>query len=87
MSHTCHAFGCAVKTTPRLFMCRQHWTSLTPVLRKAINDDYTDGQDKAGNGVRPTPEWFTAAHAAIDYLKVKEAKPVQLKKIRWGIYA
>ena len=42
-------------------MCRQHWTSLTPVLRKAINDDYTDGQDKAGNGVRPTPEWFTAA--------------------------
>ena len=86
MRHNCNAHGCRVTVPTRLFMCSHHWHYITPMLRRALNDNYTNGQNTEGNGIRATPEWYAAAKAAIDYLKVKTDAPVDLsrKEIHWG---
>jgi hypothetical protein len=43
--HVCHAYGCTVAVSPRMFMCRTHWCSVRPVLRRAIWREYKEGQE------------------------------------------
>jgi hypothetical protein len=45
MLHTCHAHGCTVRISPRLFACRGHWFALRPELQRAIWREYRFGQE------------------------------------------
>jgi hypothetical protein len=48
-----------------MLMCRSHWASVPPELKRAVNDAFVPAQCEPGNGVRPTKEWFRAAREAI----------------------
>jgi hypothetical protein len=45
MSHTCHAPGCLLFVSPRMFMCPPHWLALPKKIRDAIWREYQSGQE------------------------------------------
>lgn len=69
MSHGCHAIGCRTKVPPVMFMCRKHWFSLTPTLRKRIMDTYRPGQC---DDLNISQEYADAATESVVFLAKKE---------------
>lgn len=68
--HHCHATGCRVAVRPQLLMCIRHWRLVPPDLQRAVWRHYRPGQcdDK-----RPSPDWLSAARAAIDAVAALES--------------
>lgn len=70
-AHYCHAEGCRAQVPPRMHMCRSHWFSLPKRLRDAVWATYRPGQE---NRKDPSPAYLAAAHAAIEWVAVKEGR-------------
>lgn len=64
-AHTCHAHGCGIVIPPRLFMCRQHWYSLSRRLQTAIWREYRSGQER---DKKPSLRYLAVAQRAIGEL-------------------
>lgn len=62
IEHTCHAHGCKVAVSPKMFMCKRHWYSLPKELRDAIWREYTPGQERTKT---PTPRYIAVQQFAI----------------------
>jgi len=66
--HLCHAPGCKIPVPPKMFACRGHWFALPKRLRDAIWATYRPGQEITKD---PSPEYLSAALAAVAWLRVK----------------
>lgn len=68
-SHTCHAIGCRVPVSPRLFCCPKHWRMLPGRYRRGVLREYRAGQeiDK-----RPSNEYLVVAAQARHWLHLRE---------------
>lgn len=44
MAHTCHAAGCGKHVTPQMLMCKRHWFTVPPDIRKKVLQAYREGQ-------------------------------------------
>ena len=61
-AHHCHATGCTTHCKPEWLMCYRHWKMVPRTLQQAVWAAYRPGQC---DDMRPSPEWFVAADAAI----------------------
>lgn len=68
MTHTCHAHGCTVRISPRLFACRRHWFALRPALQRAIWAEYRFGQEVRKD---PSPRYMAVQRRAVAELAFK----------------
>lgn len=64
--HLCHRPGCKTEVPPKMFACKPDWFFLPKPLRDAIWHAYVYGQESRKD---PSPEYLTAARAAIDYYR------------------
>ena len=69
LTHTCHAANCNKQIPPNMFMCREHWRMVPPLLKSEIWRTYRPGQeiDKT-----PSPEYLDAAKKAIAAVPAQE---------------
>ena len=67
--HVCHATGCTTHCKPEWLMCYRHWKMVPLHLQRAVWAAYRPGQC---DDMRPSPEWFEAADAAIKAVFEKE---------------
>lgn len=70
MSHTCHAINCRESCKPEHLMCAKHWDMVTSYAKERVYAEYQEGQCTRDGG--PTPQWHSAADAAIYQVRVKE---------------
>ena len=64
--HACHANDCEVSVPPRMLMCLKHWWMVPKEIQRRVNANFSMRQCVPAAGVRPTKEWFSAAHDAIN---------------------
>lgn len=69
MAHHCHATGCKTSVPPEMFMCRRHWFSLPPHMRREIWRTYRPGQC---DDWRISHEYAEAARAAVRFVAARE---------------
>lgn len=67
--HHCHARFCAKACKPEWLMCYAHWKMVPRPLQQAVWAAYRPGQC---DDMKPSPEWFKAADAAIEAVFEKE---------------
>jgi hypothetical protein len=61
MSHTCHADGCKVAVSPKLFMCASHWAMVPHPLQREVWKHYRPGQEV---DKKPTREYLAVTARA-----------------------
>jgi hypothetical protein len=71
MKHTCHAFGCEVEVSEKMFMCKPQWYILTKAMRDKVWDLYIPGQERRKD---PTQEYLDHTKVCIEYVKEREGK-------------
>lgn len=69
MKHVCHAAGCVVPVSPKMFMCKHHWFMLPEDIRLEVWMEYIPGQEETKT---PTEKYLEVARKAITWLKEKE---------------
>lgn len=72
MIHTCYAIGCKNNCPPEHLMCSKHWEMVTSYAKQRVYDEYQEGQCTRDGG--PTPQWHSAADAAIYQVHIKELR-------------
>lgn len=80
MNHTCHAMGCGKPVPPRMFMCRQHWFSLSATMRNLVWSVYVPGQELRRD---PSAEYLEVTNLIIQWLAHKEQKQVEEQDKVW----
>lgn len=60
--HVCHARDCTKAVPPKRLMCEAHWRAVPYQIRKAVLENYREGQEH--KRVEPTRAWVKAAKAA-----------------------
>lgn len=71
MSHTCHAFGCAIAVHPKYLMCPRHWRMVPSRLQLAVWAQYKPGQEVRKD---PSPRYLVAMADAINAVAEKEGR-------------
>lgn len=74
MIHTCHAIGCKTECKPEHLICAKHWDMVTSYAKGRVYAEYQEGQCNRDGG--PTPQWHSAADAAIYQVHIKELRGV-----------
>jgi hypothetical protein len=78
MAHLCHARGCSIPVPPQMLMCKRHWFRVHPKLRRAVWNNYRDGQCE---DMTPSDAWHKAADAAIGYVAALEGLEMKIREV------
>lgn len=80
MAHHCHATNCTTPVPPEMFMCKRHWFSLLPIMRKKIWRTYRVGQC---DDWQPSREYCDVAIECVSFIaKLEGVKPdIRLYKL------
>lgn len=64
-THHCHAIGCRVATSPKMWSCKPHWYMVSKYIRDKIWAHYRDGQEVLKNPTTVYMYWFFRAQMAV----------------------